>query len=97
MGGFDYQFIIKGYNSGTTRWKRCVGQGMRKGLRASMPSPGVSLSPNFHVFTNLEGLITCFVDEIIFMYSSQDNYITMFKTISMITHINRFSNVELSL
>ena len=24
----DYQFIIKGYNSGTTRWKRCLGKGM---------------------------------------------------------------------
>ena len=24
----DYQFIIKGYNPGTARWKRCTGQGM---------------------------------------------------------------------
>ena len=24
----DYQLIIKGYNSGTARWKRCIGQGM---------------------------------------------------------------------
>ena len=27
----DYQFIIKGYNSGTARWKRCTGPGMGKG------------------------------------------------------------------
>ena len=27
----DYWFIIKGYNSGTARWKRCLGQCMGKG------------------------------------------------------------------
>ena len=27
----DYWFIIKGYNSGTARWKRDIGQGMGKG------------------------------------------------------------------
>jgi len=30
----DYQFIIKGYNSGTTRWKRCLGKGMERGCGA---------------------------------------------------------------
>ena len=44
-----------------------------------MLSPGVPLSSNFHMFTNLEALITYFVDEIIFMYISQDNYVTIFK------------------
>lgn len=34
----DYWFIIKGYNSGTARWKRCTRQGMGKGYRASMLS-----------------------------------------------------------
>ena len=52
----DHQFIIKGYNSGTAKWKRCIGQGMRKRHRASMPSPGTPLSSNLHVFTNLEDL-----------------------------------------
>ena len=33
----DYQFIIKGYNSGTAKWKRCMG----KGHDASIPSPKV--------------------------------------------------------
>lgn len=30
--------------------------GMEEGLKASMPSPGVPLSPNLHMFTNQEGL-----------------------------------------
>ena len=36
----DYSFIIKGYNSGTSRWKRCMGQDMgeRGGHRASILS-----------------------------------------------------------
>jgi len=29
----DYQFVIKGYNSRTARWKRSIGQGMEKGAR----------------------------------------------------------------
>ena len=33
-----YQFIIKGYNSGIARWKRCRGQGMGKGWSACMVS-----------------------------------------------------------
>ena len=31
---------------------RYAGQGVREGLRASMPSPGPPLSPNPHAFTN---------------------------------------------
>ena len=38
----DYQFILKGYNSGTARCKRYTGQRMGKGRRASMPPPPVS-------------------------------------------------------
>lgn len=34
----DHQFIIKGYDFRTARWKRHVGQGMGKGRGASMPS-----------------------------------------------------------
>ena len=30
-----FRFIIEGYNSGTARWKRCLGQGMGKGHGAS--------------------------------------------------------------
>ena len=43
-----YQFIMKGYNSGTVRQKRCLGQGTGKGHRAPMclqarhaPSPSM--------------------------------------------------------
>ena len=32
----DYWFMIKGYNTGTARWKRCPRQGMREGQRDSM-------------------------------------------------------------
>ena len=39
----DYWFILKGYNSETTRWKRCMGQGIGKGHRASMPPSGTPL------------------------------------------------------
>lgn len=31
-----YQFIVKGYNPGTDRWKGCIKQDMGKGHRASM-------------------------------------------------------------
>ena len=34
-------FIIKGFKSGTVRWKSCLGQGMGKWDRASMPSLGL--------------------------------------------------------
>ena len=54
----DYRFIIKEYNSGTARWKRCIGQGMGKGHLTSMPSSWAPLSPNLQVFTNLEALQT---------------------------------------
>lgn len=47
----DHQFITKWYNSGTSRWKMHK-TGIVKGLRVSMPSPGVPRSPNLHVFTN---------------------------------------------
>ena len=50
----DHQFNIKEYNSGTARWKRCLGQSMGTGHKASMPSPGTPLFPHFHVFINLE-------------------------------------------
>ena len=43
----DYKFIIKVYNSGTTRWKRWIGQGMWEGAwgfhalseQATLPAP----------------------------------------------------------
>lgn len=41
----DYQSIIKDYNSGIARWKRCVGWGMGKGRAAFMSSLGKPLSP----------------------------------------------------
>ena len=33
----NYQFIIKGYNSGITGWNRYTGQSMGKGCRLSLP------------------------------------------------------------
>ena len=51
-----YWFIIKGYNSGTGRWKGCRGQGMGKKHGASMRSPSKLLPLNLHVFTNPETL-----------------------------------------
>lgn len=56
----DHWFIIRGYNSGTTKWKRCIGHGMGKGHGAFLPSLGVSLSQQFHMFINLEVLLTSF-------------------------------------
>lgn len=52
----DYRFVIKGYNSGKPRWKRCRRQGMEKGRGAPKPSSGTPLSPNLQVFPNPEAL-----------------------------------------
>ena len=49
----EYQCIIKGCHSGTARWKTCIGQGMGKGH--AFPK---GISPNLHVFTNLEAVRT---------------------------------------
>ena len=51
-------YYKKIYNLATARWKRCIGQGKGKEPGPSMPSPGGPLSPNLHVFTNLEALRT---------------------------------------
>ena len=51
----DYQFIIKGYNSGTARWKRCTGRGVGRRHGVSMPSLSwVPLSPNLQVISHPE-------------------------------------------
>lgn len=50
----DYQFIIKGYNSEPTRWKRCIGQGNGVGALRSTLSRR-QLFPHL-LFTNLEAL-----------------------------------------
>lgn len=50
----DYQLIIKGYNSGTARWKSCGGQGMREGREELLCPLDVSLSQRGHVLTNPE-------------------------------------------
>lgn len=42
----DYQFVIKDYNLGTARWKRCTGQVCGKGSRAPVSSPGVPPHPS---------------------------------------------------
>ena len=49
----DYQCIIRGYNSGPVRWEmHRAGCGERAG------STWVPLSPNLHVFTDPEALLT---------------------------------------
>lgn len=49
----------KGCNSRIAKRKRSIGQGMWEGHRAPMLSPGMPLSPNYQLFTNLEALQTC--------------------------------------
>lgn len=50
----DYQFSIKGCNCGVTRQTRHRGHAVGDGVCSPLPSPGATLSPNPHVFTNLE-------------------------------------------
>lgn len=40
----DHQFILKGYNSGTVRWRRYIGQSMGTELEAALSSPGAAPS-----------------------------------------------------
>lgn len=54
----DHWFIMKGDNSGADRWKIGIGQGMEKGLGASMFSWSKPLSPYLHMFSNPETLQT---------------------------------------
>ena len=49
-----YCFIIKGYNSGTARWKKYVEHGTGKGHKASTLFPSASLCPRIPIFTNPE-------------------------------------------
>ena len=47
----DHWFVMKIYNSGTARWKKCKGHGMGKGF-----SPVKPHALYLHVFINLEAL-----------------------------------------
>ena len=49
----DYQFIVKGYNSGLARWQRYIDKVWRKATKTSC-FVQVPLSPDLHVFTNPE-------------------------------------------
>lgn len=40
----NYPFIRKGYNSGTARWKRCVGQGTGRGVELPWHSSQIPTS-----------------------------------------------------
>ena len=56
----DHWFTIEGYNSGTARWKGCIGQGMGKGTNLPQ-SPGVHQprsSPNAILLGFYKGFIT---------------------------------------
>lgn len=50
----DYQFSIKGCNCGVARQTRRRGHAVGDGVPSPLPSLGAPLSPNPHVFTNLE-------------------------------------------
>ena len=51
-------FIIRGHNTGTGRWKRCIGQGVEKSRGDSIPSPDTGLFQCLHIFTCPETLWT---------------------------------------
>lgn len=53
----DYWFTIKGCNSRTSGWKRCIGQDMGKG-QSFHAFLSILLFPNLHVFINMETLWT---------------------------------------
>jgi len=44
----DYWFVIKGYKSGTARWKSCVGQAMGRGSPMLSESVTLSQCPRIH-------------------------------------------------
>lgn len=48
----DYQFVIKGCDSGTARWKESIGNSVGSWCRASAPSLGAPLSQPFHKSIN---------------------------------------------
>lgn len=54
-----YQFIIKGYDSRTTRWKRYIGGKVQGRGSELLLSPDMPLSPDPHVFNNPEVLQPC--------------------------------------
>ena len=54
----DHQFIIKGYNSGTARWKRCLEPGMGGREQRSHALMKCTTLLKSHVFTHLEALQT---------------------------------------
>ena len=54
----DHRFIVKGYNLGPARWKRCIGQRyVRWGSELPCLVPE-HLSPNLHMVPNTEALPT---------------------------------------
>ena len=53
----DHWFIINVYNSGTAKWKRCLGQDMWKGVPSSH-ALWARHSSNFHVFSKQEAFWT---------------------------------------
>ena len=54
----DCWLIVKGYNSGTAKWKNAWSKVCGKGLGASIHFLGVPLSQHLHVFTSQEALRT---------------------------------------
>lgn len=43
----DYQLVIKEYNSGAFRWKRCTGEGIQEGMR-EFPGPLLAVHHSLH-------------------------------------------------
>lgn len=50
------QFIVKGYDAGTAKWKSRAGPGTREGGGTSMPSLGAPPSWHLDVLPNVEAL-----------------------------------------
>ena len=53
----DCWLIIKGYNSGTARWKRCIGQGMWEGAQRFHALSGWTTLPEFPLYVLQPGAI----------------------------------------
>ena len=92
----DYQFIIQRYNTGTARWKKCTGQNMWEGHRASMPfsgthSPQNSKNSSIQKFSEPHhfGFFWRLCYTKVISLSSQDNFIVLIKG-----NIKYFRNCE---
>lgn len=57
----EYWFIIKGYNSGTARWKNCIGQGIWEGAQNLHALSGHTTLPASWNVQQLESSLNPFI------------------------------------